>query len=243
MSSRDDMVFIPDLSGMTAPTDAVDRMREERKMAAAGKRGGWANRLRRLKQARRARKVHRRRTTKGVAQRGMARRAGGLAARGAGVAARRAAGTPIGLMVAAVVTAAIVRTRIMTGTPLEGLGQQLNDAFLGQYDDEARAATRTRARFQTDPALSFIAGKEGVTKQQVRLFEDLKMMAQREEVGASALRNAFPQNSTYDILVVKMAKLFGEESKNSLRSVLLKAFRRFVHVLNNPTSGRKRKSR
>lgn len=245
MSSQDDIVFIPDLTGLRAPTDAVERMREERRMATAGKRGGWINRIKRLREARDIRRMRKRSRSRQVMRAGASRRIGGFALRkGASFAARRAAGTPIGFMVAAAVTAAIVKIRIETGTPLEGLGEELNEIFLGQYDDDARAATKTRARFQTDDALAFIAGgKGGPTKQQLRLYSELKGIAKKEEVGASALRRAFPENNVFDILVEKFAKEFGNEAKQSLFGLMKKVVRRIAHVLANPTEGRKKKSR
>ena len=95
--------------------------------------------------------------------------------------------------------------RLGTGTPLEGLGERLNSAVLGDMDDEARAKMTVRRRFQSDEALAYIAGEAGRNKpnpQLVRLADDLTKYEQRLEIGASAFRRELPVNNLFDMLIL-----------------------------------------
>jgi hypothetical protein len=129
-------------------------------------------------------------------------------ARGAAtrVGARLAVANPVGLLVTALVVAGTVALRLGTGTPLEGLGESLNSALLGDVDDKARANMTVRRRFQSDEALSYIAGEEGRNKpnpQLARLADDLTKMETRREIGASLLRKEFPANNILDMLILR----------------------------------------
>ena len=206
MTLTDAMIFAPDL-GPRQQASAPVRAREERRLAAAKKRGGSLQRLRRLRQARRLRR-------RGRAARS-GRRALGVARQGAGALARGAAtragvgaavANPVGLLITALVVAGTVALRLGTGTPLEGLGESLNSAILGDVDDEARAKMTVRRRFQSDDALSYIAGEAGRNKpnpQLARLSDDLIKIEKRFEIGASLLRKEFPANNIVDMLILR----------------------------------------
>lgn len=206
MTLTDAMVFAPDL-GPQRRAAAPVRAREERRLAAAKKRGGVLQRLRRLRQLRRLRRQQRL-AKSGRRAVGLARRGAGALARGAAAraGARAAAANPIGLVVTALIVAGTVALRLGTGTPLEGLGERLNSAVLGDMDDEARAKMTVRRRFQSDEALAYIAGEAGRNKpnpQLVRLADDLTKYEQRLEIGASAFRRELPVNNLFDMLILR----------------------------------------
>ena len=204
MTRADDMVFAPSL-GPKQTASARARARTDRRQAAAEKRGGTLHRLRQLRAARRAKRaVQTARANKRAAK--LASK--GARALGRGAASRlagRAAGTPVGLIIMGLVLAGVVTTRLITGKPLEGLGQEMNDMILGDYDDEARAKMEVRRRFQADDELSGIAGHDNaVNPQLMALHKDLLREEKQYQVGVSALKGAMPINNEFDMLILRV---------------------------------------
>lgn len=195
MSSRDDMVITPTLSRhqrASAPT----RAREERRLASAKRRGGA---LRRLRQARAIRKARKNALTKRARVRASGFARGASARLGA-----RVLGNPVGLVVGALIVVGVVTLRLVSGRPLEGLGETLNRKFLGVMDDEARAKMATRSQLQGNANLMRIAGIEGGINSQIReVSDDLFELNRREELGASLLREEFPANNIVDMLILR----------------------------------------
>lgn len=212
MTSRDDIVFRPSI-GPNPVAAARVRAREERDIRrAGGKRGLFGKLARRaaLKKARRRRALERSRAKARAAAGRGARGVGGVAARGAarGLAARgagRAAATPIGAVVTGIAVAVITATRLIQGKPLENMGNELEKMLLGDYPDEARATMATRRQMQGDEHLLRIAGLEGgqPNSQITSIFEDLKKINKRHEVGKTALRREFPANNALDMLILR----------------------------------------
>lgn len=207
MSNRDDMVIRVRLEDQRAA--APVRAREERRLATLKNRRG---KLRRLAQARAAQKLAKRRTAARIGARrvavarggtSMVGRAAGMAARGGMVAARA---TPVGLIITAVVVAVAVTARLASGRSFENMGQQLNNMFLGDMDEEARAAMQTRQRLGSDPDIARIIGQEGrVNSQVAAVFTDLEKLRKRELDGATLIRSAegMQVNGLLDMLILR----------------------------------------
>jgi len=130
------------------------------------------------------------------------------AARGA-----RFLANPIGAIAAAVLVAGVTTLRLATGQPLEGLGATMNKWFLGDQDDAARAKMATRRQLESDEELSRIVGirnEQGLkmSPQISQIADDLFAMNLRREKGATAIREAFPIDSTLDMLILRAAGAF-----------------------------------
>lgn len=208
MSTRDDMVIRPTLD--EAPGASVSLRAQEERLVDQLQKGKLARRLRAAAQAsakrRLAARAARARRMSTVARAGSAavRGAGSAAARGIGRLGARAAGTPVGLIAAAVIVAGVVTLRLASGQPLEGTGEAVNRMILGDTDDEARAKMATRAQFGGDSDIARIVGQEGKVNSQVRsIAEDIQRINFRDEKGASLLREAFPSNNALDMLILR----------------------------------------
>jgi len=207
MTQRDDMVFAPDIGPQRAASARV-RAREDRALARARKRGGVLSKLRSAHQISRLRPMSR--AARSASRVGAFARSGAAgAARGASRLGARALATPIGAIAGAVLVAGVVALRLATGEPLEGTGAMVNRMILGDMDDTARAKTATRQQLQGDSELTRIVGVEGKANSQiVAIADDLFKLNKRDELGASLLREAFPANSTLDILIARAAQAF-----------------------------------
>jgi hypothetical protein len=115
----------------------------------------------------------------------------------------------VGGVFAALVTAGVVTLRLATGQPLEGTGELVNRMLLGDLDDEARATMAVRRRFEADPDLTRIAGREGrVNAQMASVAEDLRRFAFEREVGERAFREEFPANNRLDMIILRARAVF-----------------------------------
>jgi hypothetical protein len=181
-------------------------------------------RLRALRRAR-ARRVRARtaaRTAEVSAERIGVRESAGLAARA----------TPWGLIIGAVVVGAVVADRLITGTPLEGTAAAINSTLLGDEDDKARAARRTREWLGASPLAAEIGRREGISQQISEVAEVQRTLFLREEKGLSQIREAFPVNSTLDLIIVGVAnalkKAWSAEGGESSLGKLGETFRKWV---------------
>jgi hypothetical protein len=184
-SSRDDMVLRPRLQGVTgAKPKAEQRAAVERSLRA---RGG----LRRFI-ANRA-KAYAARTLSGAAQEsGLARGIGGKA----------------GIAAGAVIVAALVAARLISGKPFEGMGLELQTMLLGDQPQEAIAKRKTREQFQQNEAAMQIAGRYGITDQMRQAGEKLYHLNLAEEVGKNKIDRMFPQDGTLDLIILRLRNLF-----------------------------------
>lgn len=199
MSSRDDMVMVLRLGKETKPTAPV-RARMERRLGQAtrGKRGA----LGRLAKVAGAKRLAKSATSRVPIGRAAARGLGG-AARGA---AGRAVAVSAGTIVASGVVAAAVALKLITGQSFENMGQAVNNMLLGDLDEQARAEQDVRRRFQGDPDLSYLAGRQdGVSAQTQALARDLIKVRKRELDGQTALMTAIdiPGATIWDQLILR----------------------------------------
>lgn len=198
MSRRDAMVISPNLGRQLEPTAAVTA-RQERRMAGQ-KRSGILRKLRLAKQAKKVRRRKRHKKALKRTTRLATRGAGGLMRR----AGARALGTPIGAAVGALLVAGVALLRLASGQPLEGTGEMVNRMVLGDMDDEARARTTTRNQLQGDSEITRIVAKTGSDNAQVQsIGKDLFDMHKRSEIGASLMREEFPANNIIDMLILR----------------------------------------
>ena len=212
--SRDDIVLRPDLTELRQTPRS--RAREERRMARAGRRRGPLARLARRAAvsqgirratARRRKLARARRVGVGRAAMGLGRTAASMG----GHAARAAGAGPVGLIVAAVVLAAVITTRLATGRSFENMGEQVNKLLLGDLDEEARATMDTRHRLQGDDNLTRFIGQQGTISNQVAsVFEDLKKHRKRELDGRALFREDmhFQTNGLSDMLILRAKDAF-----------------------------------
>jgi hypothetical protein len=138
----------------------------------------------------------------------MARAGASGLSRGVGRLGARAAGTPVGLVVGALIVAGVVALRLGSGQPLEGTGEQISQMIFGDKDNEARAKMRTRQQFQGDQDLTRIAGQEGITNQMQGVFEDVYKVNKMAVDGEELFRREFPANNILDMLIVRARDKF-----------------------------------
>lgn len=211
--SRDDIVFVPRLQDVEQPTAPV-RAREERRVAGATR--GHRSIVGTYVRIRAARAVARKAAVRAGARRAVAGRTGLRAPVGA-----------IGLSVTALLVAGLTALRLGTGQPLEKVGQDLNDIFLGDADDEARIRTRTRNRLTQDADITRLVGRQGKVNSQVAsIARDLETLERRQELGRVELERTFPVNNTLDQLILRADRAFraawkgggGEEAAERFRN-------------------------
>lgn len=184
-SSRDDMVLRPRLQGVTgAKPKAEQRAAVERSLRARSGLGRFiANRA----------KAYAARTLSGAAQEsGLARGIGGKA----GVAA------------GAVVVAALVAARLISGKPFEGMGLELQTMLLGDQPQEAIAKRRTRDALQANEGIMQIAYRYGFTDQILKVQDNLYKMNLTEETNKHKIRRMIPLDGTFDMLILRLRNLF-----------------------------------
>ncbi len=184
-SSRDDMVLRPRLQGVTgAKPKAEQRAAVERSLRARSGLGRFiANRA----------KAYAARTLSGAAQEsGLARGIGGKA----GVAA------------GAVVVAALVAARLISGKPFEGMGLELQTMLLGDQPQEAIAKRRTREALQANEGIMQIAYRYGFTDQILKVQDNLYKMNLTEETNKHKIRRMIPLDGTFDMLILRLRNLF-----------------------------------
>ena len=206
MTLTDDMVFEPSI-GEERVASAPTRARVERRLAGANRRGGVMSKLRAANQVRRGIRAYRAAKSSGRVVR-MARAGASGLSRGVGRLGARAAGTPVGLVVGALLVAGVVALRLGSGQPLEGTSEQISQMLLGDKDDEARAKMRTRQQFSGDSDLTRIAGQEGISNQMQGVFEDLYKINKRSVDGEELFRREFPANNVLDMLIVRARDKF-----------------------------------
>ena len=185
MSSRDDMVLRPRLQGVTgAKPKAEQRAAVERSLRARSGLGRFiANRA----------KAYSARTLSGAAQEsGLARGIGGKA----GVAA------------GAVVVAALVAARLISGKPFEGMGLELQTMLLGDQPQEAIAKQRTREALQANEGIMQIAYRYGFTDQILKVQDNLYKMNLTEETNKHKIRTMIPVDGTLDLLILRLRNMF-----------------------------------
>lgn len=228
MTSRDDMVIRPQID--PKQLGAKEQARESRRLAAAKRKRGILRRIVKyktiMKAQRRARAIAR--TIRGLNK----ARAGAAAVRtGSTMAGRAAAGTPWGLLIAAVVVGIAVAIRSISGRSFENLGQQLNTMFLGDLDEEARSKMQIRNQFLGDRELTAIVGYEGKINSQIRsVHKDLYDLALQEQRGRTRFMEFkdFQVNSTIDMLIIRAITLLrthfrGGRSRGRWEKVIRKA--------------------
>jgi len=203
MTLRDDMVFTPDL-GPQHRAAAPTRAREERRIAAAQKRGGVLSKINTARSIRR-RRAYSRRAKAGAKKVTLARRGAAGLARGASrLATRAVGGTPVGIAATVLILGALVAVRLATGRPFEGIGESMNRVLLGDLDDQARAKMETRHQLGGDKHIARMSGQSGVIGAQVtELAKDLNKLHLQHEIGSSLLRERFPVNNVFDMLILR----------------------------------------
>ncbi len=184
-SSRDDMVLRPRLQGVTgAKPKAEQRAAIERTLRARSGLGRLiANRA----------KAYAARTLTGAAQEsGLARGIGGKA----------------GIAAGAVIVAALVAARLISGKPFEGMGLELQTMLLGDQPQEAIAKRRTREALQANEGIMQIAYRYGFTDQILKVQDNLYKMNLTEETNKHKIRRMIPLDGTFDMLILRLRNLF-----------------------------------
>lgn len=126
-----------------------------------------------------------------------------------GVAGLRAAANPVVLGMAVLALGTLAATRYLSGRPLSGLAEDLNELLLGSADDDARAAAAVRDYLRGDAHLMrFLAKRGEITAQVRRVASDLVDVERKVQAGEAMIRRAFPINSTVDILAVRGVAAF-----------------------------------
>ncbi|HXI82126.1 MAG TPA: hypothetical protein VNM34_15065 [Verrucomicrobiae bacterium] len=133
--------------------------------------------------------------------------------------------TPVGMLAVIGLAAGVAGFRLASGQPLEGAGEMLNRVILGDEDDKARAARRTREWLEGTPGAG-IVGRAGAVPEDVRQVARVtnQLLVERER-GASLIRENFPVNSKLDMLILAFgagfktawAQLGGGQSIESLK--------------------------
>ena len=173
-------------------------------MSGAGKRGGVLSKVRTALNVRRGYRA-------ATAARASSRIIGaGARGAGRGVArlGARAAGTPVGLIVGALAIAGVVALRLASGQPLEKTGEIINQMFLGDLDNEARAKMRTRDQLESNPDLLRIAGQDGFNSQLKDVADNLYNINKRDVDGEELFRREFPSNNILDMLILRARDKF-----------------------------------
>lgn len=184
-SSRDDMVLRPRLQGVTgAKPKAEQRAAVERSLRARSGLGRFiANRA----------KAYAARTLSGAAQEsGLARGIGGKA----------------GIAAGAVIVAALVAARLISGKPFEGMGLELQTMLLGDQPQEAIAKRRTREALQANEGIMQIAYRYGFTDQILKVQDNLYKMNLTEETNKHKIRTMIPVDGTLDLLILRLRNMF-----------------------------------
>jgi len=198
---RDDMVIRPRL-GREPRAAAPVRAREERRVARMRKKGGVLHRIAKFRLAQKTARVA---SALRLARAARMARAGSAAARFGG----RAAANPVGAIIAGVAVASIVAVRLISGMPFEGIGERINQMFLGDLDEEARAKMATRNEIESDRDILRIVAKTGAKNAQVRsIFKDLYQLNLRKEKAAALFRREFPINNTLDLIILGAKNAF-----------------------------------
>lgn len=185
MSSRDDMVLRPRLQGVTgAKPKAEQRAAVDRSLRARSGLGRFiANRA----------KAYAARTLSGAAQEsGLARGIGGKA----------------GIAAGAVIVAALVAARLISGKPFEGMGLELQTMLLGDQPQEAIAKRRTREALQANEGIMQIAYRYGFTDQILKVQDNLYKMNLTEETNKHKIRTMIPVDGTLDLLILRLRNMF-----------------------------------
>lgn len=184
-SSRDDMVLRPRLQGVTgAKPKAEQRAAVERSLRARSGLGRFI--------ANRAKAYSARTLSRAAQESGLARGIGGKA----------------GIAAGAVIVAALVAARLISGKPFEGMGLELQTMLLGDQPQEAIAKRKTREQFQQNEAAMQIAGRYGITDQMRQAGEKLYHLNLAEEVGKNKIDRMFPQDGTLDLIILRLRNLF-----------------------------------
>jgi hypothetical protein len=133
---------------------------------------------------------------------------GGAAADIAGAASRS---TPLGWIVGAALVAGVVSLRLISGKPLEGTAESINRMVLGDEDDKARAARRTREWAEGSPVVGEYGRSATFRSQMEQVASIQQTIFEREEKGASMIREAFPVNAQLDLIILGFSKAIEKE--------------------------------
>lgn len=212
MASRDDMVIRPRIKGLDGrQTSALERAREERRMAGV-KKSGLLGKVARVKGARRVTRRRRLKTSATILSR--ARGAGVVSTGiriGGSVAKRAAVFNPIGMAVAVLVVASAVALRLVSGRSFENMGQLVNNMLLGDMDETAKASMETRQMMGSDTDIARIIGQEGgVNSQIAQVHKTLAMLRKRDLVGRSLIMTeaGMQANGVFDMLILRARRIF-----------------------------------
>jgi hypothetical protein len=137
----------------------------------------------------------------------------GLVSQGMAAGGRAAVTNPIGIAIVVGVVAAMVGLRLASGKPFEGWGEELNEMFLGDLDDEARAKMATRQQLQGNPDVAraiHLWGQDPSKKtvlppavsERIKLYNRLNKYQQD---GETLFRRILPANTTLDMLILRLA--------------------------------------
>lgn len=184
-SSRDDMVLRPRLQGVTgAKPKAEQRAAVERSLRARSGLGRFI--------ANRAKAYAARTLSRAAQESGLARGIGGKA----------------GIAAGAVIVAALVAARLISGKPFEGMGLELQTMLLGDQPQEAIAKRRTREALQANEGIMQIAYRYGFTDQILKVQDNLYKMNLTEETNKHKIRRMIPLDGTFDMLILRLRNLF-----------------------------------
>ena len=220
------MVITPSVGQERRPT-ARNRARTDRVLEAGKRRSSTLGRAMRY---RAARKFFRRGALSRAAQAGRVARTGGAFLRGAGTVARAGATAAraglIGIAIAAVVVGGLVALRMATGKPLEGVSEDLNQMFLGDKDEEARARMASRRWILGNYDVTRSIGQEKAISAGIRkAAEDIYRQEKAYQDGYTELKKAYPVESTLDLIIGKLAAVLKDMWSEPRGKAAFKAIR------------------
>jgi hypothetical protein len=135
--------------------------------------------------------------------------------------------------VAVATFAALAVTRLATGKPLAGTGEELNQMIFGDEDDKARAKRHTREYLESHEDVMLAVGRRGSVPDDIaNIGLNYYQRELTKERGLSKLRQAFPVNGAIDMIAERAA----EAAKGAWNSILKPAIDRFVRGMQEAES-------
>lgn len=146
-------------------------------------------------------------------------------------AAGRLAGEAVGLPIALLLIAGAVTLRLTSGKSFEQMGDFLNRMFLGDADDAARAAARTRDELAgNDYVANFVRvqGPEALRP----TFDRIYARNLTTEKGASIIREEFGVNGITDQIILRCRDLISEAWRDAGGDALMQRISSALERLN-----------
>jgi hypothetical protein len=157
------------------------------------------------------------------------------------MASRSIAMNPVGAVLAGLVIAGAVIVRLGTGKSFGTIGEEVNEMFLGDYDEEVRAGANVRDQIRSNSALSTLASLSDETDEQgnkvvpqdiVTVYKAAAARKKRGLVGASRLRRAgdMQVQGIPDMVILYIARKWKELWRSSDSPQKLERIRKVIEA-------------